>query len=91
MRKHGYIKHTWGGATAGGVLYSRDPLLRDPVDLIAEGGVGGLVVGAGPTAPPETTIEDWDEVRDLIALGVTALTPCPISSKANIKVKILII
>ena len=44
---------TWGGLTTGGVLYSLDPLLRVPDPyLTACGGVGGLVVGAGPETDP---------------------------------------
>lgn len=44
------LQITCGGATAGGVLYSLDPLERLPVPIaLAIGGVGGLLVGAGGT------------------------------------------
>lgn len=44
------ILSTCGGATAGGVLYSLDPLERLPVPMARViGGVGGLLVGAGGT------------------------------------------
>ena len=42
-----YIYGTCGGATAGGVLYSREPRAR-LVTFRVWGGVGGLVVGGGP-------------------------------------------
>ena len=85
---------TWGGATAGGVLYSLEPLLRLPPVRTAWGGVGGLVVGAGPTMAPEIPVVDteprdcmlpWLEPR-CFDLGVppvdVVLTPWPMSSRA---------
>ena len=42
------MEGTWGGATTGGVLYSLLLRVRVPDGNLFCGGVGGLVVGAGP-------------------------------------------
>lgn len=42
------LQLTCGGATAGGVRYSLEPREREDTERLAWGGVGGLVVGAGP-------------------------------------------
>ena len=51
------IVNTCGGATTGGALYSL-LLLSVPVGNLFCGGVGGLVVGAGPA-------EVWDTLPRL--------------------------
>lgn len=61
--------------------YSRDPLLNDPLALITAGGVGGLIVGAGPTE------EMLIDALELLEIGWRTIrgvlrTPWPISSSA---------
>jgi hypothetical protein len=94
LTSHAEWDLTWGGATAGGVLYSLDPLLRLPPVRTAWGGVGGFVVGAGPTIAPmplvDTEPSDWmlPWLEPLcLERGVppvdVVLTPWPISSRAE--------
>lgn len=88
---------TWGGTTTGGVLYSRDPFPSVPV-LPADfprvpvfprdicGGVGGFVVGGGPTeeVTPTDWMELWLEPRCFCFMAAWAeATPWPTSSNSE--------
>lgn len=61
--------------------YSRDPLLNDPLARITAGGVGGLIVGAGPTDDVLIDVLELLEIGWRTIRGVLR-TPWPISSRA---------